>query len=166
VIGLRLGRGRVRKELRQKVIDKYWDVLEFLFGHMLPGNQKDKKILSRMIRTGPAKNVIPAFEAKLKHEPDDKFEALMAQLDSMQPDELMRTVFKTGLANLPKKRGGRPGTFSRDVRQRAVDDIGTEYARRRKLSDAIEVVAARYGMPTKYLRRVWKNRMRMRQREG
>jgi hypothetical protein len=83
----------------------------------------------------------------------------------MKLAELMRTVFKTGLAQLPKKRRGRPGTFSREVRQRAVDDIGVEYARRRKLGDAIKVVAARYGMPTKYLQKVWKNRIRLRQKE-
>jgi len=116
-----------------------------------------------MIRNGPAKKVIPAFVARLKHEPDHKLKALLADLDSMKPDELMRTVFKTGLSRLPKKRGGRPGTFSRDVRQRAIDDIGIEYARRSKLAEAIEVVGARRGMPTKYLQRVWKNRMRLRQ---
>ena len=157
------GKVRVRKELRQKLVDKYWDVIERLFAHMLPGNPKEKEVRSRMIRNGPAKKVIPAFVARLKHEPDHKLKALLADLDSMKPDELMRTVFKTGLSRLPKKRGGRPGTFSRDVRQRAIDDIGIEYARRSKLAEAIEVVGARRGMPTKYLQRVWKNRMRLRQ---
>jgi hypothetical protein len=155
----------VRKELRQRLVNKYWDAVETLVSHMLPGNQKDKKVLSRMIRSGPAKNVIPAFEAKLKHEPDDRFEALVAHLDSMQPDELMRTVFKTGLAHLPKKHGGRPGTFSLDVRRRAVDDVGHEYSRCDNFSEAIDVVAARHGMDSKYLRRVWKNRKRMRNRD-
>ena len=157
--------GRVREELRQKIVDKYWEVIELLAAHMLPGNPKDKKIWSHMIRTGPAKSVIPAFEAKLKHEPDDRFEALMAQLDSMEPVELMRTVMSTGLAKLPKKRGGRPARFSLDVRRRAIQDTGHEYARRDRLADAIEVVAARYEMPTEYLRKVWKNRQRLRQRE-
>src|SRR5215469_3627834 len=105
-------------------------MLERLAAHMLPGNPQEKKVWSRMIRTGPAKNVMPAFEAKLKHVPDNKFEAVLAELDSMKLDELMRTVFKTGLAQLPKKRGGRPATFSLDIRQRAIDDVGHEYARR------------------------------------
>jgi len=159
------GKVRVRKELRQKLVEKFWDVIERLAAHMLPGNPKEKEVWSRMIRNGPAKNVIPAFVARLKHEPDDKVAALLAELDSMQPDELMRTVFKVGLAHLPKKHGGRPGTFSLDVRRRAVDDVGHEYSRCDSFSEAIDVVAARYGMESKYLRRVWKNRKRLRQRE-
>jgi len=155
----------VREELRQKLVDKYWDVIERLAAHMLPGSPKEKKVWSRMIRNGPAKNVMPAFEAKLKHVPDNKFEAVMAEIVSMQPDELMRTVLKSGLARLPKKRGGRPPTFSLDVRRKAIQDTGIEYARRDRLADAVEVVAARYGMPTEYLRKVWKNRKRLRQRE-
>ncbi len=87
----------------------------------------------------------------------------MAEIDSMDPLEMMRRVFTTGLGLLPKRRGGRPGMFSLDVRQRAIQDIGHEYARRPRLADAFEVVAARYGMPTKYLRKVWKNRERLKQ---
>jgi hypothetical protein len=155
----------VRKELRQKLVDTYWDVIERLAAHMLPGSPKEKKVWSRMIRNGPAKNVMPAFEAKLKHVPDDKFEAVMAEIVSMQPDGLMRTVLKSGLAHLPKKRGGRPPTFSLDVRGKAIQDIGIEYARRDRLADAIEAVAGRYGMPTEYLRKVWKNRKRLRNRD-
>lgn len=155
----------MREELRQKLVDKYWDVIERLAAHMLPGSPKEKKVWSRMIRNGPAKNVIPAFEAKLKHVSDDKFEALMAQLDSMEPVELMRTVLNTSLSQLPKKRGGRPGTFSLDIRRRAVQDIGNEYPRCDSFSEAINVVAARYGMPPEYLRKVWKNRKRLRHRE-
>lgn len=157
---------RVRKELRQKLVEKYWDVIERgLAAHMLPGNPKEKEVWSRMIRNGPAKNVIPAFVARLKNEPDDKVESLLAELDSMQPDELMRTVFKVGLARLPKKHGGRPGVFSLEVRRRAVQDVGNEYSRCDSFSEAIDVVAARYGMDPKYLRRVWKNRKRLRNRD-
>jgi len=155
--------GRLRKELRQTIVDKYWEVIELLVAHMFPRDPNDKKVWSRMIRSGPAKNVIFAFEAKLKRVPDDKFEALMAEIDSMEPSELMRRVFKAGLSQLPKKQGGRPGMFSLDVRKRAIQDIGVEYARRPRLADAIETVAARYGMPTKYLRKVWKNRERLKQ---
>jgi hypothetical protein len=153
----------VKRELRQKLIDKYWDVIERgVAAQLLPGNPKDKEVWSRMIRNGPAKNVIPAFVARLEHEPDDKFEAALAELESMPPDELMRLVFKVGLARLPKKHGGRPGTFSLEVRRRAVQDVGNEYSRCDSFSDAIDVVAARYGMESKYLRRVWKNRKRLR----
>ena len=164
-LGLRPRNGRVREDLRQKLVEKYWEMIELLAAHMLPGNPKDKEVWSRMIRNGPAKNVIPAFVARLKHEPDHKFEALMAELDSMHPIEFMRTVLSTGLAQLPKKRGGRPATFSLDVRRKAIQDIGIEYARRDRLADAIKVVAVRYGMPTDYLGKVWKNRKRLRQRE-
>lgn len=155
----------MRKELRQRVVDKYWEAIELLAAHMLPGNPKDKKVWSRMIRTGPARSVVPAFEARLKDVPDEKFEALMAGFDSMQADELMRGVFKRGLNRLPKKRGGRPGTFSLEVRQRAVQDIGHEYPRCDSFADAIALVANRYGMTTEYLRKVWKNRKRLR-RDG
>lgn len=156
----------MRKELLQRLVEKYWDVIERgLAVHMLPGNPKEKEVWSRMIRNGPAKNVIPAFVARLKHEPDEKFEAALAQLDSMQPDELMRIVFKVGLARLPKKHGGRPGTFSFEVRKRAVQDVGNEYSRCDSFSEAIDVVAARYRMEPKYLRKVWKNRKRLRNRD-
>jgi len=156
----------VRQELLKKLIDKYWDVIERSAARMLPGNPKEKKIWSRMIRNGPAKNVIPAFVARLKHEPDDKLEAVLAELDSMQADELMRKVFKLGLAQLPKKRGGRPGTFSLDVRQKAIQDVGNEYSRCDSFSEAIDVVAARYGMTPEYLCKLWKNRKRLRHREA
>jgi hypothetical protein len=105
------------------------------------------------------------MEAYLEKVPDDKFEAVMAVLDSTHPAELMRGVFKTGLDRLPKKRGGRPAMFSLDVRRRAVQDIGNELPRCDRLSDAVKVVAARYGMPTEYLRKLWKNRKRLRSRE-
>lgn len=155
----------MRTELRQKFIDKYWDTLELLFARMLPTNPKTKKVWSRMLRNGLAKTVVPGLEAYLKRVPDDRFEAAMAQLDSMGPFEMMRIGFKKGLSLLPKKRGGRPGMFPLDVRRRAIQDIGPEYARHPRLADAIEVVAARYGMPKKYLRKVWKNRERLKQPE-
>ena len=155
----------MRKELRQRIVEKYWEAVERLVAHLLPGNPKDKKVWSRMIRSGPAKNVLPAFETKLKQVPDEKFEAVIAEIDSRQNTELMRGLFKTGLARLPKKRGGRPATFPLDIRRRAIQDVGPEYARRDRLADAIDVVAARYGMPTEYLRKVWKNRKRLRERE-
>jgi len=153
----------VRRELLQKLEEKYWEMMELLGTHMLP--EKDKKIWSRMIRKGPARIAQAAFLTSVKHEPDDKFEALMAKLDSMQSVELIRTVLSTSLTQLPKKRGGRPPTFSLDIRRKAVQDIGIEYARCDRLADAIRVVAARYGMPTEYLGKVWKNRKRLRQRQ-
>ncbi len=156
---------RVREELRQKIAAKYWETIDLLFAKMLPADAKGKKIRNQMIRTGPAKNGIPRLIANLKHVPDDRLEALLAKIDSMDPVEIMRLVFTTGLGQLPKKRGGRPGMFSLEVRQRAIADIGHEYSRRPRLADAIEIVAARYGMPTKYLRKVWKNRERLKRRE-
>lgn len=155
----------MRQELRERIAAKYLEKLELVFAKMLPADPKDKKARSRMIRTGPAKNVIPHLVAKLKHVPDARLEALMAEIDSMDPLEMMRLVFTKGLGQLPKKRGGRPATFPLDIRRRAIQDVGPEYARSDRLADAIDVVAARYGMPTEYLRKVWKNRKRLRQRE-
>jgi hypothetical protein len=88
----------------------------------------------------------------------------MALLDSMGPFELMRIGFKTGLSQLPKKRGGRPAAFSLEVRRKAVQDIANEL-QYDTLSEAIDVVAARHGMTSEYLRKLWKNRTRLRQRE-
>jgi len=155
----------VRPKLNERIAAKYCDKIELLFAKLLPADPKGKKIRSHIIRTGAAKNVMARLMEKLKHVPDDRLEALLAEIDSMDPVEMARLVFTAGIGQLPKKRGGRPGIFPRDVRQRAVDDIGSEYARCRKLSDAIEAVAARYEMPTKYLHKVWKNRIRLRQRE-
>jgi hypothetical protein len=156
---------RVRKELRQRLVDKYWDAIELLLARMLPTNPKDKKAWSRMLSNGPAKTAVTALEAYLKRVPDDRFEAVMALIDSMGPFELMRIGFKTGLSQLPKKRGGRPAAFSLEVRRKAVQDIGNEYPRYDTLSEAIDVVAARHGMTAEYLHKVWKNRKRLRQRE-
>ena len=153
----------MREDLLQKLEEKYWEVMELLGAHMLP--EKDKKVWSRMIRKGPATKALAAFLTRVKHEPDKKFEAFMAELDSMKTVELIRTVLSTGLAQLPKKRGGRPATFSLEVRRKAIQDIGVEYPRHDRLADAINVVAVRYGMPTEYLSKVWKNRKRLRQRE-
>jgi hypothetical protein len=152
----------VRAELREKVIAKYWDAIEQLAAHMLPGKPKEKQIWRRVFRTKIGKSVMRTFEASLKPLPDDRFEAVMAELDSKAPVDLMRRAFTTGLGHLPKKRGGRPGMFSLDVRQRAIQDIGHEYPRCDSLADAIELVAGRYGMSTEYLRKVWKNRKRLR----
>ena len=155
----------MKLELRERIAAKYWKTIELLFAKMLPADPKDKKVRSHMIRTGPAKDVIPRLVAKLKHVPDDRLEALMAEIDSIDPIEMMRLVFTTGLGQLPKKRGGRPASFSLDVRRKAVQDIGNEYPRYDTLSEAIDVVAVRHGMTAAYLRKVWKNRKRLRQRE-
>ena len=154
----------MRQDLRQKIEEKYWEKIDLLFDKMLPADSKDKKTKSRLIRTGPAKNAIPRLVAKLKHVPDDRLEAVMAEIDSMDPIEFARRVYTLGLGQLPKKRGGRPAMFSLDVRRRAVQDIGNELPRCDRLSDAVKVVAARYGMPTEYLRKLWKNRKRLRNR--
>jgi hypothetical protein len=155
----------MREDLRQRLVAKYWEMVELLAADMLPKNPKDKRQWKHMLRNGPAKRGVPSMEAYLEKVPDDKFEAVMAVLDSTHPAELMRGVFKTGLDRLPKKRGGRPAMFSLDVRRRAVQDIGNELPRCDRLSDAVKVVAARYGMPTEYLRKLWKNRKRLRSRE-
>jgi len=153
----------MRQELRRKIEEKYLEKLELLLDRMLPTDPKNTKVRSRMIRTGPARNVIPRLVAKLKHVPDDRLQAVMAEIDSMDPIEFARLTLTAGLGRLPKKRGGRPPAFSLDVRRKAVQDIGNEYPRYDTLREAIDVVAARYGMTTEYLRKVWKNRKRLRQ---
>ncbi len=154
----------MRAELREKVVAKYWAQLERLAAYLLPGKPKEKQIWRRAFRTKLGKKVMKSCEASLRRMPDEKFEAAMAELDSIDVVEIMRKAFTTGLGHLPKKRGGRPGAFSLDVRQRAIQDIGHEYPRCNRLSEAIDLVAARYGMTAEYLRKVWKNRKRLRRR--
>jgi hypothetical protein len=155
----------VRAELRRKIVAKYREAVEFLFAKVLPGSPKEKKIWIRIIRGGSGRTVGLALDAKLKTEPDDRFQALMADLDSMDLNELVRLALTTGFAHLPKKRGGRPPTFSLEARRLAVQDIGNEYPRCDSFTEAVNLVAARYEMRPEYLRKVWKNRKRLRQRE-
>jgi hypothetical protein len=156
---------RLRQDLRRKIEEKYWEKLDLLFDKILPTDPKNKKVRSRMVRSGPARNAIPRLVAKLKHVQDDKLEAVLAEIDSMDPIEFARVALTAGLGKLPKKHGGRPPAFSLDVRRKAVQDIGNEYPRYDTLGEAIDVVAVRYGMTSEYLHKVWKNRKRLRQRE-
>jgi len=96
--------------------------------------------------------------------PDEGFEKAMAMMDRIPAD--LRKNLKRALSSLPKSRGGRTPAFSVEIRRRAVQDIGHEYPNCDSLADAIDVVAVRYGMPREYLRKVWKNRKRLRQRES
>ncbi len=142
---------------------KYWAQLELLAGYLLPGKPKGNQIWRRVFRTKSGKKIMKSLEASLRRMPDESFEAAMTELDSMI--EMSRKGFASGLAHLPKRRGGRHGAFSLDIRRRAVQDIGHEYPRCDSLREAIEVVAARNGMTPEYLHKVWKNRKRLRQRE-
>ena len=126
----------------------------------------DKSMPKGVITQGLRKSsVFRSLEAQLQREPDKRFETIMANLDGLSPDTFRKTL-KAFVTLMPKNRGGRPATFSLDIRRRAVQDIGHEYPRCDSLAEAIELVAARYGMTTEYLRKVWKNRKRLRQQEN
>ena len=155
----------MRAELCEKVMAKYWAQLERLAAYLLPGKPKEQQIWRHVLNSSLGKKVMKSFEVSLRLTPDEKFEAVMAELDSMDAVEISRRAFTTALGHLPKKRGGRPGKFSLEVRQRAIQDIGHEYPRCNSLAEAMELIAARHGMTTEYLRKVWKNRKRLRQRE-
>jgi hypothetical protein len=155
----------VRAELREKVVTKFWAKLERLSDYLLPGKPKEKQIWRRVYHTQHGKKVMKGFEASLRRMPDEQFEAVMAQLDSMDPIEIMRQASTSVLGHLPKKRGGRPGIYKLEIRQRAIQDIGHEYPRCNSLGEAIDLVAVRYGMTSEYLHKVWKNRRRLRLRE-
>jgi len=144
---------------------KYWAQLERLAAYLLPGKPKEKQIWRRVLRTKFGQKVMKSFEASLRRMPDTKFESIMAELDTMDAVEVTRKAFKVGLSHLPKKRGGRRGTFSRDIRQRAIEDLGHELPRK-TFAEAIDLVAIRYEMTPNYLRKVWKNRKRLRQLEN
>ncbi|MGO9519261.1 MAG: hypothetical protein ACLPND_19685 [Candidatus Korobacteraceae bacterium] len=101
-------------------------------------------------------------ERMIRRVPDENFEVLMTQLDSM-PGAL-RKIIKEKLVYLPKNRGGRPSEFPLDVRRRAIRDLGLEYSRCDSFKEAVELVAGRYEMTHDYLRRLFKNRKRLRQK--
>jgi hypothetical protein len=153
------GEGRLKPELRRKVIAKYWDQLSRLAIYLLPGKSKEEQIWRRGFRTKKGKQVMKELEASLVHAPDEMFEAFMAEIDTV---DVIRRSFTTGLKHLPKKRGGRPSEFPLEVRQLAVQDIGREYPNCDSLAEAIEKVASRYRMTPGYLHKVWKNRKRLR----
>jgi len=152
-------KGRLKKELREKVVAKYWAQLERLSTHLLPGTPKEKQIWRRAFRSKEGRQVIKKFETSLVHAPDEMFEEFMREIDTVA---LIRRTFTTALKHLPKKRGGRPSEFPLQVRQLAIQEIGREYPNCDSLGEAIEKVAVRYGMKPEYLHKVWKNRKRLR----
>jgi hypothetical protein len=119
----------------------------------------------RMTRGLLKSGVLRGLETQLRRASDKRFEKIMANLDGLNPDTFRKSL-KAFVTLMPKNRGGRPATFSLDIRRRAVQDVGHEYPRCDSLAQAIELVAARHGMTTEYLRKVWKNRKRLRQHEN
>jgi len=150
----------VRAELRREILAKLASQLERLatnFGGTPVAKGWAKRGLGKV-------GVFKGLEIPLRRAPDKEFETMMANLDELDPERMSKGL-RNLLVHLPKNRGGRPPTFSLDIRRRAVQDIGHEYPNRDSLSEAIEVVAGRYGMTPEYLRKVWKNRKRLRQRD-
>src|SRR5262249_13791480 len=96
----------------------------------------------------------------LRQVPDKEFETIMKDQDRLPT--AMQKVVKDSLGLLPKNRGGRPSEFSLEIRRSAIRDIGPEYSQCDSFREAIERVAHRYGMRPNYLRKVWKNRKRLR----
>ncbi len=150
----------MRAELREKVLTKFEAQLARLAACFLGESQARQWARTRFELSGQRK----MLDAKLRGMPDKKYESMMSSLEVLDPKDLGQ-LLKKALPRLPKNKGGRDAMFPLEVRRKAILDIGIEYARRDSLRDAVDAVAARYKMPPDYLRRVWKNRKRLRERE-
>jgi hypothetical protein len=155
----------VRPELRRKAMAKieaaFLQGVAFLSVGETYFSEKRKTIIQKGFwRNSPQRK---QYESALRRVPDKEFEGIMTKLDSM-PNDLHKAI-KDSLRYMPKNRGGRPPAFSLEIRKRAIQDVGHEYPRCDSFAEAVDVVAARYGMTAEYLRKVWKNRKRLRQRE-
>jgi hypothetical protein len=153
----------VRPELRRKVMAKikavYVPTVSSLTVADTYFSEKQKMLMVKSLWREQQKQ----SEQFLRLIPDKAFEAIMTDLDSLP--EKTHKVVKESLRQLPKDRGGRPPAFPVEIRKSAIQDVGNEYPRCNSFSEAIDVVAARYKMTPEYLRKVWKNRKRLRQRE-
>jgi hypothetical protein len=153
----------MRAQLRQKALAKleaaFLQGVSFLLVGETYFSEKQKKQIERDLwRKSPQRK---QFDMLLRKVPDKDFEGLMANID-LTPS-LLHKAIKNSLKYMPKNRGGRPPAFSLEIRRRAIQDIGHEYPRCDSFRDAIELVAARHGMTPEYLRKVWKNRKRLKQ---
>jgi len=146
----------MRPELREKVMEKLESRLV-----RLAENFSGKPMPKGWARRGlKSSGIGKAFETGLRRAPDRRFDSIMTRLAALDPTNVSRSL-KMALLNMPKARGGRPPAFSLEVRRRAVKDIGNEYPECDRLTDAICLVAKRYGMSPDYLHKVWKNRKRL-----
>ena len=151
----------MRPELLKKAIARLDDMFFHAASPLAAGNtdfseKRKKSLQKRWWRKSPQ---FIKWEKMVRNAPDHAFEGLMSELDSM-PAQIHK-AFKDAAANTPKDRGGRPSAFPLDIRRRAIQDVRSERAQCDILSDAIDIVAKRYGMTPNYLRKVWKNRKRL-----
>jgi hypothetical protein len=151
----------VRPELRRKVMAKldaaFLRTASFLTMGKTHLSEKRKALIHKGLwQDSPQRK---QSERKLQRTPDKEFEAIMANLDALPND--VHKAFKDAIRYMPKNRGGRPAAFPLEMRKRAIQDVGHEYPRCDSFRDAIELVAHRYGMTPDYLRKVWKNRKRL-----
>ena len=151
----------MRPELRRKVLTKlkavYLPTVVSLAGADTYVSEKQKVLILESFWRDQRKQ----YEKWLRLIPDKEFGTMMTGLDSLP--EHTHKVVKESLRQLPKDRGGRPPAFPVEIRKSAIQDVGNEYPRCDSFSEAIDVVATRYKMTPEYLRKVWKNRKRLRQ---
>jgi hypothetical protein len=115
-----------------------------------------KNILDRSVQRMQLKKV-------LRMVPDAEFTAWISWVDEM-PGKMLASI-KQHLANMPKNHGGRTPHHPLAVRIQAIQEVGQELAGGLSFGEAFEKVAKRHGMATDYLRRVWRNRKRLKPKE-
>ena len=103
------------------------------------------------------------YELKLRQLADEEFANESARLDS-QPAEVRKSL-SANIRTLPGQKGGRPASFTKEVRLRAIDELALEQ-RNNSFPDAVDLIAARYSMSPDYLRKIWKNRKRLKKIES
>jgi len=121
-----------------------------------PKDAKWKRFVQEAWKRSPLRK---KYERIIRSMPDEAFEVEYARIDS-QPAEIRR-ILHANIPHLPRRPGGRRASFSIDIRLRAIDDLAHEQ-RNNSFADAVDLVAARYEMSPDYLRKIWKNRKRIR----
>jgi Mor family transcriptional regulator len=103
------------------------------------------------------------WEKMLRMVPDGEFAEWMSSIDEM-PGKMLASL-KERIAKMPKDHGGRPPHYPLSVRLQAVQELGQELAGGLSFGEAVEKVAKRHEMATSYLRRVWRNRKRLKPKQ-
>jgi Mor family transcriptional regulator len=158
----------MKPELRRQILEKL-DSLVLSTGALFAEDNPDVTAIPAKQRKSFQKRMVTQFPQRMQWEkvfrmvPDGEFAAWMSALDEM-PDKMLASL-KDRIANMPKDHGGRPPYYPLAVRLQAVQEVGQETAGGLNFGEAVEKVAKRHEMSTSYLRRVWRNRKRLKPKQ-
>jgi hypothetical protein len=156
--------GVMKPELLRQILEKLDSVVlstSALFAENNPDVMdipaKQREVFQKRIVSQSTQRM--QWEKVLRMVPDGEFTEWMSSIDEM-PGKMLASL-KERIAKMPKDHGGRPPHYPLAVRLKAVQEVGQELAGGLSFGEAVEKVAKQHEMATSYLRRVWRNRKRL-----